>query len=441
MEAKFSYPVILCPLHEDQIIQKINSSTNAKQMLYCIECVIDASSQNILPSTLTTLDKFVSTAGLYYLAKSQDLKPDSEVKIAPEFNDVLSTKGENLSRLEESTKKEKKFIEDVFAHLTVVLVEKLNQKKREYLQIIEEQMANACNNYALFEKQLKRAYPKAEDMAVLFPSKTDLQARLKKVVTASELKTFIQDVAEDMQKNSQDKNDNVDKDLKKESLTNLSKFLSKIDYSAHAFEVNDLASHDLEVSIKESLSKFLEKSLIFKNPLPKYSGSFLGSKDWKQIQEWLDKKYKLAPKSLYKSKEDGLTTYAFHTKCDSKGPTIAFIKCNFAGSSKNSIIGGFTDKEWSKVGQCVASNESFIFSLTTVFKCPTSNQANSLFCHSNYGPTFGGGHDIGIPDPNFNGCYVNPGSYANTAKIIDPENYTNGRRNFTVQEVEVYKVM
>ena len=445
MEAKFAYPVILCPLHEDQSVQKIDSNPDAKQMLYCIECVIDASSQNTLPSNLTTLDKFVSAASLYYSVKSQDLKPNPDVKVPPEFLDVLSTKGENLSRLEECTKKEKKSIEDVFSHLTVVLVEKINQKKREYLQMVEEQMANACSNYALFEKQLKRTYPKAEDVAVLFPSKTDLQARLKKVATASELKTFVNDIAEDMQKNSQDKKENNDLDLKKEYLTSLSKFLSGIDYSASTFEVNDLATYDLEVSIKESLSKFLDKNFILKDSISKYSGyptsSLVVSKDWMQIHVWLDKKYKLAPKLLYQSKADGLTANAFHTKCDNKGPTITFIKCNFAGSSKNSIIGGFTNKDWNQGGQYVPSNENFIFSLTTRVKCPISQQEHGIYCNSNYGPTFGGGHDIGIPAANFTACYANPNSYTNATKIVDPENYAGGRRDFTVQEVEVYKVM
>ena len=377
MENKFAYPAISCPIHEDQIIQKIDSSTNAKQMLYCIECVIDASSQNTLPPNLTTLDKFVSTASLYYSGKSKDLKPNPDVKVPNEFLDVLSSKGENLSRLEEYTKKEKKFIEDTFSHLTVVLVEKVNQKKREYLQMVEEQMANACNNYALFEKQLKRAYPKPEDVAVLFPSKIDLQARIKKAVTASDLKIFVQDVAEDMQKSSQDKNEDDNQDFKKEYLTNLSQALSKIDYSAPIFEVNDLETYDLEVSIKECLSKFLEKSFIPKDPISKYTGgttsSLVKSEDWSRIQEWLDKKYKFAPKLLYQSKKDGLTADAFHTKCDNKGPTITFIKCNFANATKSSIIGGFADKDWSGVGSWVTSSESFIFSLTTKVKCPVSH--------------------------------------------------------------------
>ena len=129
MENKFAYPVILCPLHEDQAIQKINSNADANQMLYCIECVIDASSQNTLPSNLVTLDKFVSTVSLYFSLQSQDLEHNPKVTIPTEFTDILSAKGENLSKLQECTQKEKKAIEELFNHLAAVLVEKVNLKE------------------------------------------------------------------------------------------------------------------------------------------------------------------------------------------------------------------------------------------------------------------------------------------------------------------------
>ena len=446
MESKFAYPVIPCPLHEDQTIQKINSNADAKQMLYCIECVIDASSQNALPSSLVTLDKFVSTASIYFSMQSQDLKPNPEVKIPTKFTDILSAKGENLSRLQECTKKEKTAIEELFNHLIAVLAEKVNQKKKEYMQMIEDQMINACRNYELFEKQLKMAYPKAEDVDTLFPSKADLQARLKKVTNASELRIFVQNLAEDTQENTKNQNEDEDQ-MKEESLTSLSDTLTNLNYSAPTFKVSNLSTCDLEVSVKDCLSKFLEQRFtLVKEFIPKKSlypiSSLIKPNDWKQIKEWVPEKYNFSPKLLYQSKVDGLTAKAFHSKCGKKGPTITFIKCKFAGSSKDSIIGGFSDKDWNTSGEYIHSTESFIFSVTKRVKCTISDAKYALCLNENGGPRFGGGYDIGIENPNFSNCYVWPHSYNNTAQIIDSENYAgSGTLKFSIEEIEVYTIL
>jgi len=49
------------------------------------------------------------------------------------------------------------------------------------------------------------------------------------------------------------------------------------------------------------------------------------------------------------------------------------------------------------MGNYTTTNNSFIFSLKhhTKHKVKTGN-ANSMYCNSSYGPTFGGGHDLYI---------------------------------------------
>jgi hypothetical protein len=60
-----------------------------------------------------------------------------------------------------------------------------------------------------------------------------------------------------------------------------------------------------------------------------------------------------------------------------------------------------------------------------------------MYDNSNYGPTFGGGHDLYIPNSsNSNSGYTNPFSYdlpSNTSLV--------GSYNFTTSEIEVFKVM
>ena len=75
----------------------------------------------------------------------------------------------------------------------------------------------------------------------------------------------------------------------------------------------------------------------------------------------------------------------------------------------------------------------------TCFDCTTT--AHAMYCHPSSGPTFGGGHDIGI----FSGSdatqsYTNfPGGYADT---LGRGNATfTGARNFTPEDYEVWAVI
>lgn len=90
--------------------------------------------------------------------------------------------------------------------------------------------------------------------------------------------------------------------------------------------------------------------------------------------------------------------------------------------------------------------ESFLFSLVNLSgskptKMPltgTSNQ-NGIYCHSGYGPTFGGNHDLHIA----NGANANANSYTNIGHTYQcPANgnssFLVGQRNFSVDEVEVF---
>ena len=98
MEKKLIIPEIQCPLHEGLKIQKLDPNPDAKQLFYCIECVLNSNDMNALPSTLLTFDKFTTIAGLHYSTNYHEIEPKSE--IPPELVNVLSSKGENLSRLE-----------------------------------------------------------------------------------------------------------------------------------------------------------------------------------------------------------------------------------------------------------------------------------------------------------------------------------------------------
>ena len=73
------------------------------------------------------------------------------------------------------------------------------------------------------------------------------------------------------------------------------------------------------------------------------------------------------------------------------------------------------------------------------------NSENAIYCGSNYGPTFGGGHDLYISD----NANINANSHINIGHTYQPPsgyNYGNantrallaGKQNFSPSEVEVF---
>ena len=90
---------------------------------------------------------------------------------------------------------------------------------------------------------------------------------------------------------------------------------------------------------------------------------------------------------------------------------------------------------------------SFLFSLVNPSGLPPAKlplmagkEGNAIYCHSGYGPTFGGGHDFRIPNAanSSNYCYV---SLNNTYQCPTGQNATTfftGNQSFFSNEIEVF---
>jgi hypothetical protein len=64
------------------------------------------------------------------------------------------------------------------------------------------------------------------------------------------------------------------------------------------------------------------------------------------------------------------------------------------------IFGGFTSIGWDSSGQFKSDPSAFLFSLTNRYNKPSKmrqiHTTSSIYCHSQYGPTFGSGFDLYI---------------------------------------------
>ena len=92
---------------------------------------------------------------------------------------------------------------------------------------------------------------------------------------------------------------------------------------------------------------------------------------------------------LYRGSQHGLIASSFHNQVDNKGPTLSLFRARETGA----IFGGYNDKTWlsTENGECLPSNESFLFSVDkrTKHELIGNNNHNAIGCYGKHGPVFG----------------------------------------------------
>ncbi|CAF2352551.1 unnamed protein product [Rotaria sp. Silwood2] len=147
---------------------------------------------------------------------------------------------------------------------------------------------------------------------------------------------------------------------------------------------------------------------------------------------------------VYKATRDGFSSSDFHRCCDNQGPTITVIRSTEGGY----LFGGYTSVSWRPAEDYVLDSDNpFLFTLTNPHgisptKYPIKTPKYSIYAGTNYGPTFGGGHDL----------YVHSNSQANRRSFFHfPHSYTDttdqgavtftGDQNFQTNDIEVYRLI
>ena len=149
---------------------------------------------------------------------------------------------------------------------------------------------------------------------------------------------------------------------------------------------------------------------------------------------------------LYRGTRDGDECNIFHNKCDNQGPTICLCQ-----NEKGNIFGGYSSISWTSDNNYHNANGSFIFTLTNIHGTAPTKYSNLIYPQytvyhgDDRGPSFGGGHDIGISNN-----YLNNGnSYSNLGHsytdILGKGNSIfsgdNNSSNFKMKELEVFKLL
>jgi hypothetical protein len=156
---------------------------------------------------------------------------------------------------------------------------------------------------------------------------------------------------------------------------------------------------------------------------------------------------------LWRGSRDGFGARDFHVRCDGHANTLSVI-LDTAGN----VFGAFTpvaweSREWNGTyghgtnsWKADDSLMSFVFTLKNPHNIParrfplnTAKKHQAIYCHSGYGPCFGG---ITVHDR----CNANAYSYTSLGRSyandtgLDWKKVLTGSRDFRVKEVEVFEI-
>ena len=193
------------------------------------------------------------------------------------------------------------------------------------------------------------------------------------------------------------------------------------------FYNGEFKTSDEIVKLKTLKTKFKEK---IDTNIMKYNELFLIENGVKTNLKKNIKKFTL----LFRASKDGFSASNFHSKCDGKNNTVTLVE-----TLNGKRFGGFANNAWDQRGGYISGSNGFIFSFDDKSIYYNKNSSYEIYCHSNYGPTFGGGHDFYICD----NCNSSNSSYNNS----DNSYNTNGKKcamagtyNFLVKDYEVYQL-
>lgn len=178
--------------------------------------------------------------------------------------------------------------------------------------------------------------------------------------------------------------------------------------------------------------------------LTKKNGEF-NNKELKLLLDWIGpalEKFKNHPRTLrtkllYKASIDGDKASTFHEKCDNLWPTITFIK-----TKEGFRYGGYTSVGWESPEKTEFKEDpaAFIFSFDTKKKYETTSPEKSIQCSMFWGPYFGEGGTICVPDNCFtdsNAFYQWPATY----NLSEQDELTMGKEHYIhINDYEVYLI-
>lgn len=443
MEIK-SIDHIRCPKHPKEYIRRIEIKNETDVSVLCIECALN----NDDKKNLLTLEAFLQKIEYYHL-----LIP--RIKELPDtVNQILNIEDETRTNIKENIEQQKAVINVNFYRLRQSFEQKLEQKRQQIMNFLNDQLATFETNFSTFKDTvyLYKEDSTNQDSSISIPSLTQ---KINDVKTAQDLQKSLEECLK-VTKNWK-MYSSLDKKEAEALVYNTINQVGSDLIDLLASKDNNLQFVDqqkFEDMIKKTdilLGAEIERySTVLQNPVPKLNianqaitmlkeSSILKEPcESSMISEWLFQT--LGSKHyldlVYRGSRDGFSASNFHKRCDNVGPTVTILESTTGGK-----FGGYCSISWSTEGNYKSAEGSFLFSIDRKQKLPIiRNPQSATYHNSQNGPVFGASHDLYVSK----NCSTNNDSFSNLGgsfQKLDGGGYLPGfSSNFTVKEIEVYLV-
>jgi hypothetical protein len=164
-----------------------------------------------------------------------------------------------------------------------------------------------------------------------------------------------------------------------------------------------------------------------------------------QLETWLGQG-ELDLTNIFTKNQSNSSSTAWHTAVDGMGPTFTLMYATEENGS-SAIIGGYNPFSWNGGLNAytiidVGSRDAFVFNLTTdteYAERADSSGRYQTYNGSNYGPTFGGGHDIFTASTlSYGSSYLFSYGTSQFVSLVDGSGY-NGA-NMTIGALETFTI-
>jgi len=447
MQAKSELKPFKCNVHSSELIQRVCLEPNADTSLRCIECIL-SSTDKLSKDAIVTLQDFIDHAAKQYetfrrISTLEDSAPNNLVEF-------LSEEEQNVQKLAQHIEKEKERVANAFHTILQEFTLLSHSKKEEIFRSLDKQLVSLKLNYEYYKSKIDRYYTK--DKEELNPDKATLVEKINQCKDTNEVEVLVKNIKDDILEASTYKDPLIKMNEVKEGLNNLAVELKRQSSlfprsSFHNFE-------ELEGSLKkfrDAMNPLMEDFASIDDQIYELSlsqATSIDSKivkkadDIKLLKKWLSPSGSfLKLKLLYRASKDGMDSNTFHKKCDDYASTLTIAK-----SSQGRIFGGYSDQKWNVSNNYKQSDKAWLFSIDEKEKFPVKKGNNqAIYAHQNYGPTFGGGHDLFIC---MNQIGFGQQSYSNLGHSYEcksknqnqKQSLLAGSYQFSVEEVEVFLV-
>jgi hypothetical protein len=162
-----------------------------------------------------------------------------------------------------------------------------------------------------------------------------------------------------------------------------------------------------------------------------------------KLSEWLGQDVNLT--RIFAKGVDGNTSYDWHNAVNGQGATFTVMELFDNNTNERRVIGGYNSASWLSNHGYSTSTTAFLFNLSDGLLFDKngrySHGNNATYNISNYGATFGAGHDLYV-NSNLTTGYTNIGhTYGDMTQIGNPsyrEEFAGSYNNWTIGAYETF---